>query len=261
MNDSAITISVQNVTQRFRVIQERPDTVRELFAKFTRKRSGYRDFEAVSSVSFDVHKGEIVGLIGRNGSGKSTLLKIIAGVYRPTTGTVVVKGTLAPLIELGAGMHPELTGRENILLNGLLMGYSKEVMRQRQEKIIEFADIGDFIDSPVKQYSSGMYMRLAFAVATEVDPDILVVDEILAVGDFTFQEKCFDRLREFRELGKTIVLVTHSMSQIEDYCDRAILIEKGKLTLDGTPAASIKAYLGEAAMEEPVLVEMPSPRA
>jgi ABC-type polysaccharide/polyol phosphate transport system ATPase subunit len=261
MHDASISISVQNVSQVFRVIQERPDTVRELFAKFARKHAGHRDFEAVSGVSFDVRRGEIVGLIGRNGSGKSTLLKIIAGVYRPTTGTVVVNGTLAPLIELGAGMHPELTGRENILLNGLLMGYSKEIMRQRQEKIIEFADIGDFIDSPVKQYSSGMYMRLAFSVATEVDPDILVVDEILAVGDFAFQEKCFDRLRAFRDLGKTIVLVTHSMSQIEDYCDRAILLEKGKLTVDGTPAASIKAYLGETPIDEPVLVEAPSPRA
>jgi ABC-type polysaccharide/polyol phosphate transport system ATPase subunit len=261
MHDASITISVQNVSQRFRVIQERPDTVRELFAKFARKRAGHRDFEAVSGVSFDVRKGEIVGLIGRNGSGKSTLLKIIAGVYRPTSGKVVVNGTLAPLIELGAGMHPELTGRENILLNGLLMGYSKEVMRQRQDKIIEFADIGDFIDSPVKQYSSGMYMRLAFSVATEVDPDILVVDEILAVGDFTFQEKCFDRLRKFRALGKTIVFVTHSLSQIEDYCDRAILLEKGKLTLDGIPADAIKAYLGETLIEEPILVESPSPRA
>jgi ABC-type polysaccharide/polyol phosphate transport system ATPase subunit len=261
MHPASLAISVQNVTQRFRVIQERPDTVRELFAKFSRKRTSHRDFEAVSGVSFDVRKGEIVGLIGRNGSGKSTLLKMIAGVYRPSIGKVVVNGTLAPLIELGAGMHHELTGRENILLNGLLMGYSKELMRERQQKIIEFADIGDFIDSPVKQYSTGMYMRLAFSVATEVDPDILVVDEILAVGDFTFQEKCFDRLQAFRELGKTIVLVTHNMSQIEDYCDRAILLEKGKLTLDGRPDDAIKAYLGDSLMEEPVLVEAPSPRA
>ena len=261
MNDAAIAISVQNVTQRFRVIHERPDTVRELFAKFSRKRVSHHDFDAVSDVSFDIRKGEIVGLIGRNGSGKSTLLKIVAGVYRPTSGSVSLNGTLAPLIELGAGMHHELTGRENILLNGLLMGYSKEVMRERQQRIIEFADIGDFIDAPVKQYSTGMYMRLAFSVATEVDPDILVVDEILAVGDVPFQEKCFDRLRNFRALGKTIVLVTHSMSQVEEHCDRAILLEKGKLTIDGAPMEAIKAYLGESAMEEPVLVETPSPRA
>jgi len=261
MNDASIAIRVENVAQRFRVIHERPDTVRELFAKFTRRRVSYHDFEAVSGVSFEVPKGEIVGLIGRNGSGKSTLLKIIAGVYRPTSGAVEVSGTLAPLIELGAGMHHELTGRENILLNGLLMGYSKEVMRERQEKIIEFADIGDFIDAPVKQYSSGMYMRLAFAVATEVDPDILVVDEILAVGDFAFQEKCVDRLRRFRASGKTIILVSHSLSQIEEQCDRVLLLEKGKLTVDGKPAEAIKAYLGESAIEEPVLVEAPAPRS
>jgi ABC-2 type transport system ATP-binding protein len=261
MNHAPIAISVQDVTQRFRVIHERPDTVRELFSKFSRNRVSYHEFEAVSGVSFDVRKGEIVGLIGRNGSGKSTLLKIVAGVYRPTTGKVLVNGTLAPMIELGAGMHHELTGRENILLNGLLMGYSKELMRSREQRIIEFADIGDFIDVPVKQYSTGMYMRLAFSVATEVDPDILVVDEILAVGDFTFQQKCFDRLRSFRDLGKTILFVSHSMNQIEDYCDRAILLEKGQLVVNGAPAEAIKAYIGESIMEEPILVETPSPRA
>jgi ABC-type polysaccharide/polyol phosphate transport system ATPase subunit len=261
MSNDSIAISVEKVTQRFRVIHERPDTVRELFSKFFSKRISYHDFEAVGGVSFTVRKGEIVGLIGRNGSGKSTLLKIVAGVYRPTAGRVVVNGTLAPLIELGAGMHHELTGRENILLNGLLMGYSKQEMLARQQKIIEFADIGEFIDAPVKQYSTGMYMRLAFSVATEVDPEILVVDEILSVGDFSFQEKCFDRLRSFRAAGKTILFVTHSMDQIEEYCDRAILLEKGKLTVDGTPAEAIKTYLGETTVEEPVLVEAPSPRA
>jgi ABC-2 type transport system ATP-binding protein len=261
MADAPIAISVQTVTQRFRVIHERADTVRELFAKFTRKHVSYHYFEAVSDVSFEIRKGEFVGLIGRNGSGKSTLLKIIAGVYRPTSGNVAVNGTLAPLIELGAGMHHELTGRENILLNGLLMGYSKEIMLSREQRIIEFADIGDFIDVPIKQYSSGMYMRLAFAVATEVDPDILVVDEILAVGDFAFQEKCLDRLRSFRAAGKTIVFVSHGLSQIEEHCDRAILLEKGKLAIDGTPIEAIKMYLGVAAVEEPVLVDAPSPRA
>jgi ABC-type polysaccharide/polyol phosphate transport system ATPase subunit len=261
MHDDSLAISVQKVTQRFRVIHERPDTVRELFSKLTRKRVSYRDFEAVKDVSLDVRKGEMVGLIGRNGSGKSTLLKIIAGVYRPTSGTVTVNGSLAPLIELGAGMHHELTGRENIMLNGLLMGYSKETMRERQQKIIEFADIGDFIEAPVKQYSSGMYMRLAFAVATEVDPDILVLDEILAVGDFAFQQKCLNRLRSFRAAGKTIILVSHSLTQIEEHCDRAVVLEKGRLIIDGSPGEVIKAYLGQPSMEEPILVESPSPRA
>jgi ABC-2 type transport system ATP-binding protein len=140
------------------------------------------------------------------------------------------------------------------------MGYSKETMRERQDKIIEFADIGDFIDAPVKQYSSGMYMRLAFSVATEVDPDILVVDEILSVGDFTFQEKCLDRLRRFRAAGKTIILVSHSLSQIEEQCDRVILLEKGKMAVDGKPSEAIKAYLGDSYVEEPILLEVPSPR-
>jgi ABC-type polysaccharide/polyol phosphate transport system ATPase subunit len=260
MNDQPpIAISLENVTQRFRVIHERPDTVRELFARFTKKRISYHEFEAVSGVSLQVRKGEIVGLIGRNGSGKSTLLKIVAGVYRPTAGKVNINGSLAPMIELGAGMHHELTGRENILLNGLLMGYSKETMRARQQKIIEFADIGDFIDAPVKQYSSGMYMRLAFAVATEVDPDILVVDEIL--GDFAFQEKCLQRLHSFREAGKTILFVSHSMEQIEAHCDRAVFLEKGKVVFDGAPAEAIKAYLGEVLADEPMLVETPAQHA
>lgn len=261
MKDPSLSISVKNVTQRFRVIHERPDTVRELFAKLTRKRISYHDFDAVKDVSFDVRKGEIVGIIGRNGSGKSTLLKIIAGVYRPTSGSVEVQGTLAPLIELGAGMHHELTGRENIMLNGLLMGYSKETMRERQQRIIDFADIGEFIDAPVKQYSSGMYMRLAFAVATEIDPDILIVDEILAVGDFQFQQKCIERLRNFRAAGKTIMLVSHSLTQIEEQCDRAILLESGRMVMDATPRETIKEYLGAQAVEEPVFVEAPSPHA
>src|SRR5262249_55877620 len=159
--------------------------------------------------SLTIGKGQMVGIIGRNGSGKSTLLKIIAGVYRPTAGRVTVHGTIAPLIELGAGMHSELTGSENIVMNGLLMGYSKTQMKEREERIIEFSEIGEFIDVPIKQYSSGMYMRLAFSVATEVDPDILILDEILAVGDLGFQSKCFDRLKSFRESGKTILMVSH----------------------------------------------------
>src|SRR5271157_2658154 len=173
MSSSSFAIRLDNVTQRFRVIQERPDTMRELFSKLFRHQSSYHDFDAVKNASFEVPRGQMLGLIGRNGSGKSTLLKIVAGVYRPTAGTVQVKGSLAPLIELGAGFHHELTGRENILLNGLLMGYSKREMLEREQRIIEFAEIGDFIDSPVKQYSSGMYTRLAFSVATEIDPEIL----------------------------------------------------------------------------------------
>ncbi len=251
MRDSSVVISVENVTQRFRVIHERPDSIRELFAKFFRKQVSYSDFEAVNNVSFSVRAGEMVGIIGRNGSGKSTLLKVIAGIYRPTAGRVNVRGTIAPLIELGAGMHSELTGRENILLNGLLMGYSKQQMLNREQKIIEFAEIGDFIDVPTKQYSTGMYMRLAFSVATEVDPDILIIDEILAVGDMSFQQKCFERLKQFREAGKTIVFVTHVMGQITENCDRTILLEKGRLVLDGAPEQVVDLYRGLAFPELP----------
>lgn len=235
-------ISVENVTQRFRVYQERPDSIRALFAKFFRHQIQVHDFDAVNNVSFQVGKGEMVGIIGRNGSGKSTLLKMVAGVYRPTLGRVTVNGTIAPMIELGAGFHAELTGRENILMNGLLLGYSKREMKAREQSIIDFAEIGEFIDSPVKQYSSGMYMRLAFAVAIEVDPDILLVDEILSVGDMGFQEKCFERLQRFREARKTILFVTHNVADVENYCDRALLLDQGHLLLDGKPHEVIDTY-------------------
>jgi ABC-type polysaccharide/polyol phosphate transport system ATPase subunit len=230
------------VTRRFRVIQERRDTLREAFAKVMRNDVTYYEFDAVRNVSLAIGQGHTVGLIGRNGSGKSTLLKMAAGVYKPTEGTVSVEGTLAPLIELGAGFHHELTGRENILLNGLLMGYSKREMMSREKSIIEFADIGEFIDAPIKQYSSGMYMRLAFAVATEVNPEILLIDEILAVGDTSFQQKCFDRINSFQRAGKTIMLVSHDMGEIERHCDRAVLMEQGSIMAEGTPKEVIEVY-------------------
>ncbi len=248
-------IRVDNVTQRFRLIQERPDSLRELFTKLFRHKSEFHDFEAVRKVSFDVHEGEMVGLIGRNGSGKSTLLKIIAGVYKPTSGRVEVHGSIAPLIELGAGFHGELTGRENVLMNGLLMGFTKREIQEREKSIIDFADIGDFIDSPVKQYSSGMYTRLAFAVATEVNPDILVVDEILAVGDSAFQQKCLDRLENFRRSGKTILFVTHSLGQVVHHCSRAIYLEKGNIVADGDPAQIVDLYKIANSLEQPELLD------
>ncbi|HSU61067.1 MAG TPA: ABC transporter ATP-binding protein [Bryobacteraceae bacterium] len=250
MYSSPLAIKVEHITQRFRVIHERPDTLRELFSKFLRHTVQYHDFDAVKDVSFSIQEGEMVGIIGRNGSGKSTLLKIIAGVYRPTAGRVEVHGTIAPLLELGAGMHPELTGRENILLNGLLMGYSKRQMLEREQSIIDFAEIGEFIDAPMKQYSSGMFTRLAFAVATEVDPKILILDEILAVGDTAFQTKCFDRIQRFREAGKTILLVTHSMTQVVDQCDRAILLDRGNLLFDGAPERAVELYAGRTSLPE-----------
>jgi ABC-type polysaccharide/polyol phosphate transport system ATPase subunit len=242
MSNRHVAIDVQNVTQRFRIIHERPDTLRDLFSNFLRHDASFHDFDAVKDVSLKVYSGEMLGLVGRNGSGKSTLLKIIAGVYRPTAGRVTVFGRIAPLIELGAGFHPEMTGRENILINGLLMGYSKAEMEEREPRIIEFADIGEFIDSPVKQYSSGMYTRLAFAIATEVNPEILIVDEILAVGDAGFQKKSFARIQEFREAGKTILFVSHNMGLVIKHCDRAVLLEAGSAIADGNPAEVAALY-------------------
>lgn len=255
MNGNPIAIKVENVTQRFRLIQERPDTLRELFSKFFRHQAHYREFEAVKDVSFELRRGEMVGIVGRNGSGKSTLLKMVAGVYTPTAGSIEINGSIAPLIELGAGFHHELTGRENVILNGLLLGFSRREMLLREQSILDFADIGDFIDSPVKQYSSGMYMRLAFAVATEVNPDILVVDEILAVGDTVFQKKCFERLESFRAAGKTILLVTHNMKQVEEFCDRAILLEQGRILIEGPPSEVIAIYTPESVTPAPELLD------
>ena len=241
MNGAAVRF--HDVVQRFRVIHERADTLREAFAHFHRgRRTTYHDFEALKHISFEVPHGMTLGIIGRNGSGKSTILKIIAGVYRPSNGTVEVNGTIAPLIELGAGFHHELTGRENILINGLLLGLSKKEIVALESSIIEFAEIGEFIDAPVKQYSSGMYMRLAFSVATAVDPDILLVDEILAVGDAAFRVKCFDRISRFRDRGKTIILVSHDTEQIRDFCDRVLVIHNGELIADDLPAKALARY-------------------
>lgn len=258
MQTDSTVIRVEHITQRFRVIQERPDTLRELFAKFFRHQHNYHDFEALKDISFEIYRGQVVGLIGRNGSGKSTLLKVIAGVYQPSAGHVEVKGTVAPLLELGAGFHFELTGRENIILNGLLMGFSRREMEAREQKIIEFADIGDFIDAPTKQYSSGMYMRLAFAVATEIDPDVLVIDEILAVGDVAFQKKCFDRLEQFRKQNKTILFVSHSPKQVSELCDRVILMDKGEVAFDGDPVRGVELYSNQVGAE-PMPPQLPEP--
>ena len=225
------------------MIRERPDSLREAFTKVFRHHKSAEIFYALKEISLEVYEGEVLGIIGRNGSGKSTLLKLMAGVFKPTSGQVLVQGSVAPLIELGAGFHPDLTGRENILLNGLLLGLSRAEIRSREESIIEFAGIGDFIDSPVKQYSSGMYMRLAFSIVTEVDPDILLIDEILSVGDAEFAEKCDRRIDQFRQQGKTIVLVSHSQQLIADRCSRALLLDHGTLIADGPARAVVDQYL------------------
>lgn len=239
--NSAARIRLENVVQRYRVIRERPDSLREAFTKLFRG-SKVQEFEALRGISFRVQDGEVLGIIGRNGSGKSTVLKLIAGVYKPSSGRVEVKGSVAALIELGAGFHHDLTGRENIVLNGLLLGLTRRQIAEREQQIIEFADLGEFIDSPIKQYSSGMFMRLAFAIAVEVDPDILLVDEILSVGDAEFQEKCDQRMEEFHRQKKTIVVVSHDLQVIRRLCTRVILLDHGQIIADGATAEVLAAY-------------------
>ena len=228
-------VRFQQVVQRFRLVHDRPATFRQAFVRFFREPSQVQIFEALKGVSFTVNAGETVGIVGRNGSGKSTILKIIAGVYRPTSGTVEVDGRVCPLIELGAGFHPELTGRENIMLSGALMGIEPEEMQLRMQAIIAFSELEEFIDVPVKQYSSGMYARLGFAVATEIHPDVLLVDEILAVGDGAFQQKCLERMNGFRRQGKTIVFVSHDLVAVKSLCSRALLLDHGSILAEGPP--------------------------
>ena len=238
----SLRIQFENVWQRYRVMRERPDSLREAFTKVFRRGEEVEEFDAIRGVSLKIMNGEVVGLIGRNGSGKSTMLKLIAGVYRPTLGALEVHGSVAALIELGAGFHPDLTGRENMVLNGLLMGLTRRQIQEKEEKVLNFAELGDFIDSPLKQYSSGMYMRLAFAVATEVDPDILLVDEILSVGDAEFQEKCDSKIADFCQGGKTIVLVSHDMYAVRRVCTRLVLLDHGEILADGSVESVITRY-------------------
>jgi ABC-type polysaccharide/polyol phosphate transport system ATPase subunit len=205
---------------------------------------------ALNDVSFDVAAGRTFGIVGRNGSGKSTMLKLIAGIGKPTTGTVVVNGRVSALIELGAGFHPEISGRENVYINGMMLGLSKRDVAARFDEIVEFAELQDFIDAPVKAYSSGMYMRLGFAVAIHVDPDVLLVDEVLAVGDEAFTHKCLDKFAELRRKGRTVLLVTHSLDLVSRFCDEALWLDAGVVRVQGDPRRVIDAYLLDVSQSE-----------
>lgn len=243
-------ISLSNVSVRYRVPQERIGTFKEYMIRWMQGQVKNRVFWALDDITLDVRRGEVFGLIGQNGAGKSTLLKLISRVLRPTAGRLVVNGRVAPLLEVGAGFHAELTGRENIFLNGAMLGFSRQEMEGKFHRIVEFSELGDFIDAPLRTYSSGMWARLGFAVATDTQPEILIVDEILSVGDEAFQRKCFDRIQSFEAHGATILLVSHSMSTIESMCQRAAWLDHGKVIALGPAKAVVDRYLGRVRAEE-----------
>ncbi len=241
------SIRVHEVSRRFRVIHERHATLKEAILR-RGHRSTHTEFWAVRGVNLDIQPGEAVGIVGRNGSGKSTLLKMLAGIIPPQQGTVQTTGSVASLLELGSGFHPDFTGRENVFMNGAIHGLSERDVRVRLDAIVEFAELTDFIDMPVRTYSSGMQMRLAFAVASHVNPDVLLLDEVLAVGDEAFQRKCMGRIFDFRRGGGTLVFVSHDPNAVEQVCDRAILMDHGVVVADGLPSEVMVEYhrlLGE----------------
>lgn len=234
-------IKVKNLYKDFKLNTDKPRTLKEkvLFSK----RNKVERITILNNISLDIKKGETVALIGTNGSGKSTLLKLMTKIIYPTKGTIKTYGKLTSLLELGAGFHPDFTGRENIYFNAAIFGLTKQEIERRLDQIIEFAELGDFIDNPVRTYSSGMYMRLAFSIAINVDAEILLIDEILAVGDQHFQDKCFAKLHELKESDKTIVIVTHNLDQVKELCNRAIWIKDGKIEMDGKPKDVVEKYL------------------
>ena len=240
---SEYAIEVNDVSMIFNIASEQLNNLKEYFIKIMRHELFFKEFRALDHVSFKVRRGEVVGLVGTNGSGKSTMLKCIAGVLEPSEGSIVVRGNIAPLIELGAGFDAELTARENIYLNGSLLGYSREFVDEHLQEIIDFAELQDFMDMPLKNYSSGMVARIAFAIATVTEPDVLIVDETLSVGDVFFQEKCEARIKSFIDSGNvTVLFVSHSMKQVERICERAIWIEKGVQRMDGPVDEVVEAY-------------------
>ena len=237
-SEAPTVIRVIGASKRFVIRKEK--SLKERLVNFGRSKAHKDDFWALQNIDLDIHAGSTVGLIGPNGSGKSTLLKLIGGILQPTTGTVEHRGRLAALLELGAGFHPDLTGRENVYLNASILGLSRKQTDEFFDGIVAFSGIEPFIDTQVKFYSSGMYVRLAFAVAVHVDPDVLLVDEVLSVGDEPFQRKCMDRIRRFQQEGRTIVVVTHSLDQVADLCDRAIVLEHGEIQVDGDPVEALR---------------------
>lgn len=235
-----LAIQLRHVSKKYPIYRRPSDKLLEILT--LRRKRFHREFWALRDIDLEVERGTTLGVVGQNGSGKSTLLQILAGILRQTRGDVVVRGTAAALLELGAGFNPEFTGRENVFMNGAIMGLTRREMDRRLGDILDFAEIGQFVDQPVKTYSSGMFMRLAFAVAIHVDPEILLIDEALAVGDLVFQHRCVNRMRKLRREGKTIVFVTHDLQAVTSFCDRAILLDGGRKLSDGSPEEVVRAY-------------------
>ena len=240
--ENDVMVRVQNVTMKFNGATEKIDSIKEYIIKMFKRTLHFQLFNALTNVSFEVHKGEVLGLVGLNGSGKSTMLKIISGIMKPTEGSAEIYGSLSPLIELGAGFDPDLTGRENIFLNGSLLGYSKEFMESIYDEIVSFTELENFIDVQIKNYSSGMQARLGFAIATVIKPQILICDEVLAVGDYKFQKKCEERIQELMSGETTVILVSHSIEQIRKLCDRVVWLEKGNVRMIGPCEEVCDAY-------------------
>ena len=244
MENKPVIINVDHVTIRFNLANQKVDNLKEYFIKLVKHELMFQEFLAVKDVSFQVHAGEAWGIVGSNGSGKSTLLKAISGILRPYKGTISVHGSVAPLIELGAGFDSDMTARENIYLNGCVLGHSEKYMRDHFDEIVEFAELWDFLDSPIKNYSSGMRARLGFAVATMVKPDILIVDEILSVGDYKFRKKCEQRMSHMLEGGTTLLYVSHSLDEVRRLCDHALWLNKGRVQMIGSTEEVCDAYMG-----------------
>ena len=242
LNDSDIAISVKDLHKSFNLPTEQSFGLKQALFNRLRGIKGYKEQKVLKGLSFEIKKGEFVGIIGRNGSGKSTLLKILAGIYYPQKGEITVNGDLVPFIELGVGFNPELTGRENVYMNGALLGFSNEEMNKMYDDIWEFAELKDFQDQKLKNYSSGMQVRLAFSIAIRAKGDILLLDEVLAVGDAAFQQKCNNYFKSLHDKKQTVILVTHSMDNVRDFCTRAILLENGKIISDGNPAKVASEY-------------------
>ena len=240
--DKNVIVKVEDLGICFNLAKERVDSLKEYFLKFTKGSLHFEEFWALKNVSIEIEKGDFYGLVGINGSGKSTLLKTIAGVFKPTEGKVTVNGTIAPLIELGAGFDMDLTARENIYLNGAVLGFSKKFMDDHFQDIVDFSELHDFLDVPLKNYSSGMVARIAFAIATVVDPDILIADEVLAVGDYAFQEKCEKRMEQLLASGTTVIFVSHSTEQVKRLCNKATWLEHGKIIMSGDADTVCDAY-------------------